>query len=501
MDPFLPYLRLHCHRPIPLLDRRRRIKGEGSLCIVHSRYCFDSSTMNRYFHPIRIGRTAAVPSFAADRCVRFGTRPLGSGQLLGRADNDIRRRFNLASSSSPCPETTLQNRTSGGRCERSQPRFSQLSLPSSLPRHRGHGRPRDFSTGTHRHRRTLNKRDFAYCVDLVQNRDRESYVCGLLMPHEARKAYFAIRAFNVELSSVKDGGVGRRAGGGAQSADDDAFGGGESPPLALKVRMQWWREAVNQIYDERSDEEKADAMSVKDGDSQDAIFSKSMAASYFKNPVVRVLDYAVQEKQLTRRFLERLFEAREADLDNRQPETVEETVQYADNIFSSLLYLSLETADVREGAADVVAQHAGIGLGLVTALRGARFRLCRGEFPIPRDLIAPGFPYHKLYSLVDHIDEGRDPSEVGWADEEKQMLKDAVEQLAALAYSHLDRARDLQSDIPRHARPCLLPVVPALHYMSRLEKADYDIFDDALLEQHHLTVLGSLGLAWLTRVF
>jgi hypothetical protein len=32
-----------------------------------------------------------------------------------------------------------------------------------------------------------------------------SLVCGLLMPAHARKSYFAVRAFNVEIASIKDG--------------------------------------------------------------------------------------------------------------------------------------------------------------------------------------------------------------------------------------------------------------------------------------------------------
>ena len=73
---------------------------------------------------------------------------------------------------------------------------------------------------------------------------------------------------------------------------------------------------------------------------------ESIIRSSWNNPVVRELDTAVHHSQLTRRFLERLVEARETDLDVRQFDTMKEQVYYAENTSSSLFYLSLECTDV-----------------------------------------------------------------------------------------------------------------------------------------------------------
>ena len=86
---------------------------------------------------------------------------------------------------------------------------------------------------------------------------------------------------------------------------------------------------------------------------------------------------------------------------------------------------------VREESTDLVAYHAGIGLGLVTAIRGARLRLARGECSIPKELI-PEFPYHKL--------SHDDPKSV-LTDEERQALKDAVQHMVNIASSHLSNQR------------------------------------------------------------
>jgi NADH dehydrogenase [ubiquinone] 1 alpha subcomplex assembly factor 6 len=175
------------------------------------------------------------------------------------------------------------------------------------------------------------KKDFEYCVDLVQNRDREGYLCGLLMPHDARRSYFAIRALNIELASIKDGSMSRKVAGEQQQQQFD--GAGSS--IALKIRFQWWHDALNQIFGESTANSPSKAGIALD-----------MANSCWNNPVVRVLNDAVEESKLTKRFLERLLDAREADIDVQQVESVGDAINYAENTFSSLLYLSLETANV-----------------------------------------------------------------------------------------------------------------------------------------------------------
>ena len=336
----------------------------------------------------------------------------------------------------------------------------------------------------------MSPQDFKYCVDLVQNRDRESYLCGLLMPSDAKKSYFAIRAWNIELASIKDGSTQKKTGGGT---------GG--PNVALQVRFQWWFDALNQIYENPQKNEN----SIDAKDYAPFSVSDTLAASYMKNPIVRVLNYAVHEKLLTRRFIERLSEAREADLSSEQPENMTEIIEYADNIFSSLLYLTLETVDVRDESVDIVAQHAGIGVGLATTLRGIRMLLIRGECPIPKELLPPHFPYDKLIhtnnsSFADEEDEAND-KENQLNEEERQILRDAVEKMCILGYSHLSQAQELQSDVPKHARGCFLPVIPAMHYLMKLEKANYDIFDNKLLEHDNMTILALLFRTWVTGVF
>jgi len=80
-------------------------------------------------------------------------------------------------------------------------------------------------------------------------------------------------------------------------------------------------------------------------------------------------------------------------------------------------------------------------------------------------------------------------------------FQEAVEQVAVTAASYLAEARERQSQIPKPARTALLPVVPALQYLSRLEKSKYDILNPSLLEPERFKLLLLLGRTWLTGVF
>lgn len=313
-------------------------------------------------------------------------------------------------------------------------------------------------------------------------------VCGLLMPNAHRDAYFALRAFNVELASIKDGHNLRN-----QQPQQTANSESNVPDssLALQLRMQWWRDAVGEILGDSS---------TKNSGSIHA----SLSISYWNSPVLRALDRANAHCRFTGRFLERMIDARELDLDTHQYATLNEVTAYAEHTVSSLLYLTLEACGVREDAADACAAQAGVGIGLATALRATPYRLATGgEVPIPAELLRPGFPYHQLvsqYLVTKDDDEQRDDRVLEASD--AQLWRTAVEEMAAQSLDHLLRAREQQSQIPKAARATLLPVVPALHYLERLERADYNVFDPKLLSKSdRLRLLWLLGRTWMTGVF
>lgn len=64
---------------------------------------------------------------------------------------------------------------------------------------------------------------FEFCTGLVRDADRDRYLAALFAPAEHRDALFALYAFNVEISRVRDK---------------------AREPMPGEIRLQWWREAL-----------------------------------------------------------------------------------------------------------------------------------------------------------------------------------------------------------------------------------------------------------------
>lgn len=147
------------------------------------------------------------------------------------------------------------------------------------------------------------------------------------MPKKSQRAFFALRAFNVELASVKGTHNLRKKG--------DTGGLPDTPTtVALQMRMQWWKDALGEIYGEPTSPPASDPA------------LQNLSISCWNSPIVRALNNANEEVGLTRRFLDRLIDSRALDLEVRQLATLDESINYAEETVSSLLYLTLESIDV-----------------------------------------------------------------------------------------------------------------------------------------------------------
>ena len=155
------------------------------------------------------------------------------------------------------------------------------------------------------------------------------------MPTSAREAFFALRAFNVEIASIKDasqliggrsrGGTSRSSGiSGHSGLDGGSTSAGSDPSLASRLRMQWWKDAILEIYEKKQQHSKINdanrnAHEQQRNQNNDSVIS-SLTSSRKLNPTLRSLSNAIHTHGLTYRFLRRIMEARESDLDMIQYE-------------------------------------------------------------------------------------------------------------------------------------------------------------------------------------
>jgi hypothetical protein len=84
------------------------------------------------------------------------------------------------------------------------------------------------------------------------------------------------------------------------------------------------------------------------------------------------------------------------------------------------------------------------------------------------------------------------------------IFHDAIKYVAHTAAEHLSIARQHQGKIPSSTAKSgvLLPMIPSIHYLSKLEDAKYNLFDPSLTDPNskRLKLLWLLSRTWLTNV-
>ena len=186
----------------------------------------------------------------------------------------------------------------------------------------------------------------------VRSGDSEAYLCGSLLPSRARGSFFAMRALNIEVAGVRDAVRGNAAMG--------------------RVRMAFWRDLVGAVC----------------APAGGAAAAAAAAPSQFSaHPLFEPLQEAVAAHGHTRRWLDRLVDARDADLDGRAPATVAAMEAYFEATQGSLLYLTLEALGVREAGADHAASHVARAAGIATLLRSLPVHARLGQQYLPLDIL------------------------------------------------------------------------------------------------------------------
>lgn len=286
-----------------------------------------------------------------------------------------------------------------------------------------------------------------YLLEELVKRDHPSYLAHHFYPKHLQTHFAAIRTFNVEIAGLKD------------TVSNELLG---------RMRMGWWRDAVQRAYQNRPAKHPV-VLALRDA---------------FQDPAVRsnaggglMLDH----------FL-RIIDVREADLsDDFQPPTLESLESYAESTSSRLHYLSLNLLGVRSDAIDELFSHLGKVSGLSLAISSIPYH----THPPPhmrnsttkgaRKLVLPREFLH-LHKVVEEDVFRNGPEAHGF--------RDAVFALATRANDYLITARKIINDefsgkLPMAVIPALVGVVPARSYLERLEKADFNPYDASLQSGKH----------------
>jgi len=160
--------------------------------------------------------------------------------------------------------------------------------------------------------------DYTYCINSVRNVDYENFLCtSLLRPSSLQRPSMAIRALNVELSSIRD------------QVSNTQIG---------KIRLEFWRETIDSIYSSLNTH----------------ILKK------INHPVARELDLVIKFNQLSKLWFHRLIKSREITLNDMPFNDIEQLENYLEQSITPTYYLLLELTKQRSLNTDHIASHLGI---------------------------------------------------------------------------------------------------------------------------------------------
>ncbi len=253
---------------------------------------------------------------------------------------------------------------------------------------------------------------FVHCQELVRNHDKDRFLTGLFADEANRAGLFALYAFNLEISRIRE-------------KVSDALPG--------EVRLQWWRDTL----------------------------SGTEHGSVSDHPVAHAFIETVTKYDLPTRIILNLLEARCFDLyDDPMPDmhTLEGYLGETASIVFLLASMIL-TRSKAENLADACG-HAGVSYALVNLLRALPWHSRRNQLYVPADILKRhGVDPQAIFSL-----------------EDDDAIKAVLVEMRTHTRHHLGEFKKCLPGVPRRAIPAFLPLCLVEPYLRQMERADYQPF-------------------------
>lgn len=251
----------------------------------------------------------------------------------------------------------------------------------------------------------------AACQAMVRRHDYDRYLWSLFLPSDVRPRLHAILAFNLEIAKTREV---------------------VSEPLLGQIRLQWWREAVGEIFE-----------------------ALETGAPVRRHEVVEPLAQAVAEGGLAKEPLLAMIDGREMDLAETPPASLGTLLGYLDQTSAPVFRLAGDLLSLpATGARQAASIAAGRAWGLAGLLRAIPFHARQQRVYLPADQLgAAGLSSRHIVDFS--------AGDVGAA---------VVGALADTADAALAEVRDAVRAEPA-LRPALLPVALVPLYLRQLRRA------------------------------
>jgi phytoene/squalene synthetase len=352
---------------------------------------------------------------------------------------------------------------------------------------------------------------------LPRQHDNDQYLCSFFLPKDARAGVHIIRAFNLEIAQVESRHSIPTIGGGGLHAQQEVFGDNaksaqselptneillsphepseseENQQRVGLMKLHWWRDGVENALENVGRLQHLEYTIPPESLDKD---ESALSIAAHAQPVLNMIAIACTQYRLTTRWISRIIDARvrhmhkyhrhphintahlythalilllcvctqERSLSEGQPADINALLAHAESTSSALLYLTLECMGIRNVHADHAASHIGKALGILLTLRSLPYHASKQQIYLPRSII---------------VSEQVDIASV-LSGHNSPQLANAVFELASIAKSHIEHARQLAPQIPKEATPALLPAVLCERFLTRLEEHHFDLFAPGL---------------------
>ncbi|KAK6896563.1 NADH dehydrogenase (ubiquinone) complex I, assembly factor 6 [Candida tropicalis] len=335
---------------------------------------------------------------------------------------------------------------------------------------------------------------------LLESSDRSSYILAQYIPEPARNSFLAIRAFNLEINKINEGGSNAQSRASRASSQMSSTLGVSTADLKFK----FWSDLLLRVFTEDSRNEtdlgEPIAILLRDGLRNDF----NLDISYFQKFL-----------QTRRQFLK----------NGGTFQTTNDICSYGEGTYSQLNYLTqslllspsispsvirlLEYSPELQSLLSDIAAHIGQATAVSSMILGVPYYAqTRNQVTLPVELMTA----HDLsQESVLRLCQGHAGEDVSEESRVKEKLQEVVYQTAITANDHIITARDklakasstIGKVLESHANDRLLaqqsknwrknipdviftPMmvgIPTVLYLNRLEKCDFDIFHRKLKQK------------------
>lgn len=241
----------------------------------------------------------------------------------------------------------------------------------------------------------------SYCGETVRKQDPDRFLLSMFAPAAIRESLWAIYAFNHEIAKTRE------------VVTETQLG---------LIRLQWWRDEIGKIYD---------------------------GGAVSEHMILQPLGVAIAAYKLPRELFDSLIYAREFDLEDRQPATLEGMVKYAEFTAAPLLELSL----LCHGKKDSTVNDVAAGYALTGILRATPAYLRQRRCYLPEN-------------ITPHIDD--------------IYAGNKIEELAGVMRVVAEEAAEILKDTAPQDVQLRLHKKLAQMYLAQIRAADFNIFSPSL---------------------